>query len=191
MDKVINFANLAGWAYLLLSIGLQVFVDRQAFVASDITSSVYIIKGIQLFQVFDIILILLGKSKGSLIGSIFQILGRNIVTLIFINPDSDKLKFATVAILWSIAQVNRYLYYLFKDNRLTGFLRYNAFLVLYPFGTFGEMMIINDFIKINSETLTDPEVYFIRFVQAGIIIGFLALYNYMLKSRQKYFKSLE
>ncbi len=103
MDKVINLANLAGWTYLLLSIGLQVFVDRDSFLASDISTSVLFLRGIQLFQIFDILLIALGKSKGSLVGSFFQILGRNIVTLIFMNGDSDKLKFAAVAIFWSVA----------------------------------------------------------------------------------------
>ena len=92
------------------------------------------IQVIQLFQITDILLILLGKSKGSLVGAFFQILGRNIVALIFMQPESHKLKFAAVVILWAIADINRYLYYLFKNNSITAFLRYNSFLVLYPLG---------------------------------------------------------
>ena len=53
------------------------------------------------------------------------------------------------------------------------------------------MLVINDFIKINSETLTDEYVYATRGIQASIIIGMLFLYNYMLGSRKKYMKGLE
>jgi very-long-chain (3R)-3-hydroxyacyl-CoA dehydratase len=101
---------------------------------------------VQLFQVLDLVLILLGKSKGSIVGAFFQILGRNLVSLLIANPDSDQLRFATVVIIWSMADVNRYLYYLFKDNLLTGMLRYNSFLLLYPLGGYGEIMLINDFL---------------------------------------------
>jgi hypothetical protein len=85
MDKVVNIVNLAGWSYLLLTVGLQVFLDRDSFLASDISTDVAILRGIQLFQIVDILLILIGKSKGSIAGAFFQILGRNIVTLIFIT----------------------------------------------------------------------------------------------------------
>jgi hypothetical protein len=51
------------------------------------------------------------------------------------------------------------------------------------------MMVINDYIKINSEVLSDEYVYLIRFIQASIIIGMLFLYNYMLKSRKKFMKT--
>jgi very-long-chain (3R)-3-hydroxyacyl-CoA dehydratase len=190
MDKVVNIVSLAGWSYLLLTVGLQVFLDRDAYLASDISTDVTILRGIQLFQIVDILLILIGKSKGSIAGAFFQILGRNIVTLIFITAESHRIRFATVVIIWAIADINRYLYYLFKENIITGFLRYNSFIVLYPIGVYGEMMVINDFIKINSEVLSDEYVYIIRFIQASIILGMLFLYNYMLKSRKKFMKNL-
>lgn len=186
-----NIISLGGWSYLLFAVGLQLFLDRDTFVQSDISCDVYVLRGIQLFQIIEIILILIGKSKGSIAGSFFQILGRNIVAQIFISPESNRLRFATVVIIWAMADINRYLYYLFKTNPLTGFLRYNSFIVLYPIGVYGEMLIINDFIKINSETLTDAYVYIIRGIQASIIIGLIFLYKYMLNSRRKYMKSLE
>lgn len=191
MEKIINVISLAGWSYLLLGVGMELFLDRDAFMQSDISSYVYFLQGIQIFQVLEIILILTGKSKGSIVGSFFQILGRNIVSLIFITPESHRLRFAMVVIIWSMADVNRYLYYLFKNNPLTGFLRYNAFLLLYPIGVLGEMLVINDYIKINSETLSDAYVYAIRGIQASIIIGLVFLYKYMLNSRKKYLKGLE
>jgi len=191
MDKVVNVVSLVGWSYLVLGIGLQLFLDRDSYLQSDISTDLLVLRGIQLFQVVEIVLILLGVSKGSIVGAFFQILGRNIVSLIFMTSESDRLRFATVVIIWGMADINRYLYYLFKTNPLAGFLRYNSFLVLYPIGVYGEMLVINDYIKINSETLTDEYVYAIRGIQASIIIGLLFLYNYMLASRKKYMKGLE
>jgi len=137
MDKVINIINLGGWAFLLLHVGLQLFADPQSFVAGDISLDVLVLQAIQLFQISDIILILLKISKGSIMGAFFQILGRNIVSLYFISAESDRLRFATVVVIWAMADVNRYLYYLFKTSPITGFLRYNSFLVLYPVGVYG------------------------------------------------------
>lgn len=51
--------------------------------------------------------------------------------------------------------------------------------------------MINDYIKINSETLTEAQIYLIRAVQAGIIIGLVFLYKYMLNSRKKYMTGLK
>lgn len=137
MDKVINIANLIGWSYLLTKVGFSVLTDHQSYANSDISLDLNLLRAIQLFQILDIVLIIIGKSKGSILGSFFQILGRNIVTLIFMQSESHKLKFAIVLIIWSIAEVNRYLYYIFKTNFITGLLRYNLFLVLYPIGVYG------------------------------------------------------
>jgi hypothetical protein len=155
MDKIVNIINLSGWAFLLAHVGVSLFLNRESFLSSDISLDVCVLQGIQLFQISDIILILLGMSKGSVFGAFMQILGRNVVSLLFISAESDKLRFATVVIIWAMADINRYLYYLFKKNPITGFLRYNSFIVLYPIGVYGEMLIINDFIKRNAGSLTD------------------------------------
>lgn len=42
------------------------------------------VKAIQLFQILDIVLIVTGKSKGSLLGSIAQITGRLVVAIVFL-----------------------------------------------------------------------------------------------------------
>lgn len=53
------------------------------------------------------------------------------------------------------------------------------------------MMVINDFLKINSETIPDAYVYIVRLIQGSIILGMIFLYRYMLSARKKYLKSLE
>ena len=187
MEKVINLVNFVGWTFLLFHVAFHLFIDPISFKTTDITIDVYALAAIQLFQLLDILLILMGKSKGSLVGAFFQILGRLTVALYFVSPQTDRLSFAILIIMWGIADMNRYLYYLIK-TRITAMLRYNGFIFLYPLGVYGEMRVINDYIKLNAETLTHEGIVFIRCVQAMIIIGMLFLYNYMLNSRKKMIK---
>lgn len=191
MDKIFNGVNLAGWLFLQFHVGSQLFLDRNSFLESSISLDVTVLKAVQLFQLMDILLIILGKSKGSIFGAFFQLLGRLAVALYFVEEDSDRLRFAMVVICWSLADINRYLYYLFKNNPLTGMLRYNSFIILYPLGVYGEIMLINDFIKRHAENLDDLHINAIRVAQALIIIGMCFLYSYMLKMRKKYYKALK
>jgi len=86
MDKVYNIINLTGWSYLLTKVGLSVAINHHQYDTINITQDLYMLRAMQLFQILDIILISLGLSKGSLVGAFFQILARNIVTLIFMQP---------------------------------------------------------------------------------------------------------
>ena len=56
--------------------------------------------------------------------------------------------FFLMVLMWSFADTNRYLYYIFK-NETSAMLRYNLFIILYPIGVVGEMFVINDYIKRN------------------------------------------
>jgi hypothetical protein len=53
------------------------------------------------------------------------------------------------------------------------------------------MLVINDYIKINSEVLEDWHIILIRFIQASIIVGMVFLYKYMLNGRKKFIKGTE
>jgi len=146
IEKIANIINFTGWIFLIFHVGIPLFVDAKSFITSDITLDVHVLRAIQTFQIMDILLILIGKSKGSVVGAFFQILGRLVVAWVFIEPETSQLKFAWVAIIWALADANRYLYYLFKNHPLTSALRYNSFIVLYPIGITGEMYVINDYV---------------------------------------------
>lgn len=92
-------------------------------------------------------MILIGKSKGSLFAVFSQVFGRLYVAWMYLEPETDPRFFAIIAIAWSVADVNRYLYYLFNQNKIAILLRYNLFIVLYPVGIFGEVNILSDYIK--------------------------------------------
>ena len=98
-------------------------------------------------QFCDILLLFAGLAKGNFFASFFQILGRNFVTFLVMEEESSRLAYAGVVIVWAIADANRYLYYLFKASPVTGFLRYNGFLILYPAGAVAESLIFQDHIN--------------------------------------------
>ena len=86
MDKVVNLINLTGWIFLLVDLEIQYVFHLQDFLSSDINFLVLTLRCVQLFQIFDMVLILLGKSKGNLVASFFQILGRLVVCRVFVQP---------------------------------------------------------------------------------------------------------
>ncbi len=79
MEKIVNIINFSGWLFLVFHVGIPLFWDPLSFSSIDISLDVHVLRLIQTFQIVDIILILIGKSKGSIVGSFFQILGRMIV----------------------------------------------------------------------------------------------------------------
>jgi hypothetical protein len=65
-------------------------------------------------------------------------------------------------------------------------LRYNAFLVNYPLGITGEILLVQQ--KINQQ----PENFLIlRILQVLLLVGFSYLFVYMLKTRRKVLKSIK
>ena len=139
----------------MFNVAFKLVINPKEFLVSDISTDVTMLRWVQNTQIFDLLLIILGKSKGSLFGTMCQGGARLVVAWIFITPESDQRLFALVTIAWSVADVNRYLYYLFNKSPATTILRYNLFILLYPIGVYGEMSIINDYIKINAESLSN------------------------------------
>ena len=88
MEKVINLVNFGGWVYIMFSVGLQLFLDPVGFQSINIEMDVWALRAVQTFQVLDIILILIGVTKGSIFGAVSQILGRMIVAWAFITPET-------------------------------------------------------------------------------------------------------
>lgn len=185
LNKFHNGVALLGWLTVQTLTTSLLVGDREAIrqpTAEAFTMPILVCQILQALQVLDIIFILLGTSKGSILGAIAQIAGRLLVTLVYMSPEIAPVSIANVLIAWSLAETNRYLYYLFK-NPLTTWLRYNSFLVLYPVGIYGEMTLINDFISKNA--LSENQVLAVRLSQAAILLGGTFLYVYMLGNRSK------
>jgi len=84
MGNFINVVNVIGWSSVLILISYKFINNPYLFFNEDLTLEVGLIGLVQAFQILDILLILFGKSKGSLIGSIAQITGRMVVAWLFL-----------------------------------------------------------------------------------------------------------
>lgn len=84
MGNFINVVNVIGWSSILALISYKFINNPYLFFNEDLTLEVGLIGLVQAFQILDILLILFGKSKGSLIGSIAQITGRMVVAWFFL-----------------------------------------------------------------------------------------------------------
>ena len=96
MASTIDLINLLAWMAVLFSTSFRLLMALTAQVdvikepiprvhTIDISMEVLILQVVQGFQVMDIVLILLKKSKGSLLGSIAQITGRLVVAFGFLS----------------------------------------------------------------------------------------------------------
>lgn len=83
MGAVLNVVNVLGWGAILALICSKYMSHHREFEKQDLTLEVGLVTLMQTFQILDIVMILIGKSKGSLFGSIAQITGRIIVAWIF------------------------------------------------------------------------------------------------------------
>lgn len=106
--------------------------------------------------------------------------------------------------MWSFAEIIRYGHYLYANfgrlPRVLLWIRYSAFIVLYPVGVFSEMMTLRDayekiyqccprvfsFEMPNEYNFSFDYLYFIWLVIVpGYVIGFPFLYGYMLQQRKR------
>lgn len=142
METITKFHNglaLLGWLTVQTLSTSLLFGDSQAMLeptAERFALPILICQVVQVMQLLDIVFILLGTSKGSILGAAAQIAGRLLVALVYMSPEIAPVPIVNVLVAWSLADTNRYLYYLFK-NPMTTWLRYNGFLVLYPVGIYG------------------------------------------------------
>lgn len=90
-----------------------------------------------------------------------------ITALVFMEIMVGFSAMANVIIPWCIAEIIRFSYYQFGDNKILKFLRYNAFLVLYPVGIFGELRCVNYWITENPSEST--AIIFSRLYQVALV----------------------
>jgi very-long-chain (3R)-3-hydroxyacyl-CoA dehydratase len=98
----------------------------------------------QSLMVLDIVHVLLKLAAGSVVTTFLQIVSRLYVAWVVL-PAQDSLPVwnYVMFVAWSLAEVIRFQYYVRKNSSGLLFLRYNAFIVLYPMGVLtGELPLL-------------------------------------------------
>ena len=137
-------------------------------------------------QFCEIIFSILQLSKSGLLGSIIQVCARVLNTYWTYDIDTPTYIIFQTMICWSSAETIRSLYYLNKDSIVLSTIRYNAFLILYPIGAFGEVLAYENYLNNHKDLF-----WFMRLVQTIFILGFFYMYYHMFIQRGKFYKRLK
>lgn len=138
----------------------------------------------------------IGITRSSVSMTCLQFFARLSITIgvCYLVPESpgnfNKFAFPGLIIAWSSVELIRYPYYAIKllnfgSPKWLDWLRYSAFLVLYPLGLLTEPMVIYDSLNY----VSGIHYYFFMVGFTLYIPGFYFLYSYMLKQRAKMKKS--
>jgi very-long-chain (3R)-3-hydroxyacyl-CoA dehydratase len=110
------------------------------------------------------------------------------------SPGNYTPAYAMLLVAWAVSEIIRYGYYLLKQildakgraiPLVVVWLRYSAFLVLYPAGLLSEPYVV--YLSLKSARALGVAYYgFLVFALASYIPGFWILYSYMLRQRSRY-----
>jgi very-long-chain (3R)-3-hydroxyacyl-CoA dehydratase len=187
----VNLFQFFGWTLTLNLILVHLFLKLSNNSNSDkiLGVAILIAKITQTFGGLEILLALLKISSSSVFTTFTQFLSRMTVIFIFLSNNDTTSTICFFLIPWSVADATRSLYYVYKDSRLLGQLRYNLFLILYPIGCAGEVMLMEQRIR-GLKGDTNNLYYVIRSVQVLFFMGLVVLYSHLLKQRKKFYKAL-
>ncbi|KAI5949432.1 hypothetical protein KGF54_005667 [Candida jiufengensis] len=156
-------------------------------------------KFIIITQIFNSILELLHSIIGLVPSPIGTLLLQSFARLIImigiclVIPESPAnyniLIFSSLIFAWSTTEIIRYGFYFLKlKNKQVPYwliwLRYSAFFILYPLGLISESLTVYNSYDIIRNRLPGYS-NFLKFALPLYLPGFLYLYNYMIKQRQK------
>ena len=201
-----NFIQLCGWSFFFFR-GVLNLINFNSL--QEMYSNTHIILECCQYGAFlEIIHAITGIVKTSILSTSIQILGRiSIVLLLQFVPVEVSYGYLIIFFAWSSIEIVRYSYYilnLIKKNfsnfnipYLLIWCRYTFFIVLYPIGSFGEMLIIYNAQKyFNKIILWKNNVFniYVGNLFYPIYILFLPslifMYGYLFKQRKKVFNRL-
>ena len=201
-----NFIQLCGWSFFFFR-GVLNLINFNSL--QEMYSNTHIILECCQYGAFlEIIHAITGIVKTSILSTSIQIIGRiSIVLLLQFVPVEISYGYLIIFFAWSSIEIVRYSYYilnLIKKNfsnfnipYLLIWCRYTFFIVLYPIGSFGEMLIIYNAQKyFNKIILWKNNVFniYVGNLFYPIYILFLPslifMYGYLFKQRKKVFNRL-
>ena len=138
INTVHNWICLTLWIAVLLKVVIPILIDNYLVEkehSENFNSAVFIMRIVQWLALLETFYVLFGITKGGLVPTFMQFLGRIYVAVFYFSDKIPAIYTILVLIPWSIADIVRYSFYQSKGKIVT-FLRYNLFIVLYPFGIF-------------------------------------------------------
>lgn len=199
------------WSFVLLNVFATYFVfDRDLYVTFQYTR--WWTTVVQSFAVIEIINAATGVVKSPLMTTTMQVLSRLLVVwgVWYVAPDARgnySNAYLTLHSAWAVTEVIRYYYYanhlMSQQNPLKGFkrhtvpsyliwLRYNAFIILYPLGISSECYMIYyalGYALTKETTAYTGYALFLAFCLLAYIPGSVILFSHMVRQRAKTLKA--
>lgn len=201
-----NLAMILGWAAILAALCLNGLSDPLSLWHPYTHPNIALLT--QVFQtamLLDVVNAALRLSRTSPVVALMQVASRVWVVwgVLQLNPRTEYS--LTLLFAWSWAEIIRYSHYILSDIGAVDktswllYLRYSAFIPLYPLGVFSEMMCLRDAWSVIARccprvfSLAMPNAlnfafdyrwFILYLVLPGYIFGFPYLYLYMLRQRK-------
>jgi len=148
-NQSMNFVNLllsSIWCFkfflLIKSIVAEIFKDTYELIG-------HVVRYCQLLQFLEIIHPILGFTKTGIFMSVVQVSGRATILFALIHSEERVQSSSAIFFLfyvWSVAELFRYPYYMIQLSKhkvyIVTWLRYSAWVVLYPLGFISEACVI-------------------------------------------------
>eukprot|EP01023_Acetabularia_acetabulum_P027443 TRINITY_DN2599_c0_g1_i1.p1 TRINITY_DN2599_c0_g1~~TRINITY_DN2599_c0_g1_i1.p1 ORF type:complete len:262 (-),score=18.90 TRINITY_DN2599_c0_g1_i1:102-887(-) len=202
---LMGYNGLQSVAWLVLCVWTLLIILLQEWGISKVYAGVgYLVEMVQLICLLETLHASLGIIKSNPAVAFIQWLGRwNVIYFVVHNvPDVQDIAATGVLILaWSLAEVCRYPWYFLNlcniESKAMTYLRYSAFIPLYPLGVAAEIILVYKSLVYIKErkiyTIALPNQWnfafdfeiFLKILLVVYLIPFLYLYMYMFSSRRK------
>ncbi|EGG19943.1 hypothetical protein DFA_07051 [Cavenderia fasciculata] len=202
---VYNSFQALGWYYLIISMIMRFLFQGTSSIFTTFMSLGSIVCTLQVVAFLEILHVYFGLVKsGSIMPTIFQVFGRNHVllwALCYVYPAQEHWSVFLMCATWGVSELIRYPYYIASTlnecPKFLEWLRYNAFIVLYPLGFAAENILwyqmlpiilarkIHFLIMPNSYNFSFNYYYFALVWIISTLLLFPQQYLYMFSLRKK------
>ena len=203
--KTYNFISFIFWSHILLTTLRDVYTVLSPKAAlEDKIRNIYVLglytrafphSVLTCVQVFcstmEVLHSLVGLVRAPLGSALLQSFARLLITvgICYQVPSSpgnyNFVAFTAMSVAWSLTDMIRYFYYMRSSSLMLRWLRYSAFIVLYPIGLSCEPYIV----YLTLSKVQGGYYYFLCACLLAYIPGFLYLYGYMWKQRGRILNS--
>ncbi len=194
-----NAVQFLGWATVLYTLSQSLYPPTSEAVTLACSSTVQTVNLLQTLACLEVFNSAVGFVSGSPMSAFMQVFGRNVVQFGFIHPLSlSNVYVVSLYLAWATAECIRYPFYALNIVKSCPFqltwLRYSAFIVLYPIGMLSEVAVLisslpfANFGYYNIAGQGNLVYVMVPYILYAYLVAGPKLIKYMLKARKKVLK---
>ncbi|KAK4455911.1 hypothetical protein QBC34DRAFT_388292 [Podospora aff. communis PSN243] len=184
-----NAASAIAWATVLGRVTVAYSTDGAEAVPAAVDNFARVTQSFAIMEIFHA---LTGVVPAPFFTTAMQVASRLLlmwgITYPFPALNVDPF-YSSMLVAWSTTEIIRYSYFVFKQFNtvpsVLHWLRYSAFLILYPIGITSEVAMIISALRGPADTLHEFYPAALLGILASYVPGSIILYSHMLKQRKK------